>query len=148
MKTIIALMGVSKRGKSPTIQLVEDHLNTIGYTDRIHRTKERSEDPAVIIDFEAIYQNPTTLKKIGLCSVGDNEELVSKGVVVELIEQGKCDICICAVRSSGATHTVLESVSGYTTLYYPKTFEGQIARQREVNRMDALQLLEIARRME
>lgn len=127
MSRIIALQGRGNCGKTTTIKLLPAILTSHGYHPITGMYQNHGND------FLDVYTNGKV--KVGVTSSGDNYDLVHDRLA-DLVAAG-CDVCICACRSYGGTHTAINSFSGYTPKYVPKTIASTPAQEPVVNAADA-----------
>lgn len=115
MKTIIALRGNKKTGKSTTMGILLDRIrkDDCGYKIILDKYRMNSSDFFVIVKKKG--------KLIGICSYGDAQNLIKERCDV-FVARG-CEIIVCACHPSGKTvDAVLSYVAlGYTPEFYEKS---------------------------
>lgn len=79
--------------------------------------------------------------KVGVTSAGDTYDLVLQRLT-RLVGAG-CDVCICACRTHGGTHTAIHSFRGYTYHFEQKTYATGSAAQLAANSADANKLFSL-----
>src|SRR5438067_1440145 len=105
-KTIIALWGAGRLGKSTTIRLAYEELKNHGSViEPGDRANNRPSGPPEVKG--AILKIDGVL--VGFTSPGDDEEWV-EWFVKRLIDAG-CKVIVCATRSKGGSVTVLERLA-------------------------------------
>ena len=128
MGTIIALKGRGGIGKTTTIGMLHAKMLANGFLliSSSYLSTGR--------DFSSIFTKKG--KTIGLASWGDSEQLV-KTKLDELISKGS-EICVCACRSYGGTHTAINSFNPpYSANFISKNIATTQALQVTINDTDA-----------
>lgn len=110
-KTIIAVYGRAREGKSATIKNVVTVFETL-YPTAVIQYLLNDGDILAIVTLGTV--------KIGIESQGDpNSRMISENTIEQLIQAG-CDIIICATRTDGMTTRVVDQLAdnyGYFTLW-------------------------------
>lgn len=127
MNRIIALRGRGNSGKTTTIRLLPNILLAHGYI-RVPGMYQNHGG-----DFLDVFENGK--QRVGVTSSGDTYDLVSDRLT-DLVNAG-CDVCICACRTSGATHTAIFEFTGYASHFENKTYATTPAQEPIVNAADA-----------
>jgi len=133
MRRIIALKGRGYSGKTTTINLLPNILRANGYISvaGMHQNYGR--------DFLDVFENGTQI--VGVTSSGDSFDLVHDRLT-DLVNAG-CDVCVCACRTSGGTHTAISDFTGYVSHFEQKTYALNPAQEPIVNANDANQLFSL-----
>lgn len=126
MSRIIALKGRGNSGKTTTIHLLPDILLTNGYS-RVARMYQNHGS-----DFLDVFENGK--QRVGVTSSGDTYDLVHDRLT-DLVN-AKCNVCVCACRTSGGTHTAIYDLKGYTSHFEQKTYAANPAQEPIVNATD------------
>ena len=84
-------------------------------------------------EFLDVFENGK--QRVGVTSSGDTYDLVHDRLT-DLIN-AKCDVCVCACRTSGGTHTAIYNFTGYTSHFEQKTYATTPAQETIVNAADA-----------
>lgn len=104
---ILALWGKSNNGKSETIlKLVDLLINDGAKIENVKNTRRNAKDKWFVLR----YKN----KLIGITSRGDTCALLEE----DFNNFKKCDICICATHTSGATIKFIEENYHYDNIYW------------------------------
>lgn len=133
MSRIIALKGRGNSGKTTTINLLPNILLANGY-NRVAGMFQQNGG-----DFLDVFENGK--QRVGVTSSGDSYDLVHDRLT-DLVN-AKCDVCVCACRTSGGTHTAIYDFTGYTSLFEPKTYAVSPAQEPTVNASDANKLFSL-----
>ena len=121
-KTIIAVHGRANEGKSETIKNVcKIILDTFPIAKPSKENINYSDDINLIIDINGV--------RIGIESQGDpNSRMIWKKTVRKLAEE-KCDIILCATRTSGETVKTVDKIANdfdYHTLWISSYFSPKL----------------------
>ncbi|RZJ47457.1 MAG: hypothetical protein EOO19_09440 [Chryseobacterium sp.] len=133
MSRIIALKGRRNSGKTTTINLLPNILLANGYSRVAGMYQNHGSD------FLDVFENG--IQRVGVTSSGDTYDLVHDRLT-DLINS-KCDVCVCACRTSGGTHTAIYNFTGYTSHFEKKTYAGTPAQEPIVNAADANNLFSL-----
>jgi phage tail sheath gpL-like len=88
------------------------------------------------------HDSPCTSKqRVGVTSSGDTYDLVHDRLT-DLIN-AKCDVCVCACRTSGGTHTAIYNFTGYISHFEQKTYAATPTQEPIVNAADANKLFSL-----
>lgn len=133
MRRIIALKGRGCSGKTTTINLLPNILRANGYASvaGMHQKYGR--------DFLDVFENGT--QRVGVTSSGDSYDLVHDRLT-DLVNAG-CDVCVCACRTSGGTHTAIYDFTGYVSHFEQKMYASNPAQEPIVNANDANKLFSL-----
>lgn len=127
MSKIIALMGRASSGKTTTIHKLPALLLASGYEQLPGNFKKHG------TDFIDIYTKDGL--KLGITSSGDTYKIVNERLTI--LVSAKCDIIICACRTSGGTHAAINNFKNYTSEFIQKTYASLAANEQSVNTTDA-----------
>ena len=131
MGRIIALQGRANSGKSTTINLLPTILLAHGYSRVAGMYQNHGGD------FLDVFENGK--QRVGVTSSGDTHDLVHDRLT-DLVN-AKCDVCVCACRTFDrvppGTVAAVNSFSGYTPQFVPKTIATSVAQEPIVNAADA-----------
>lgn len=133
MSRIIALKGRGNSGKTTTIKLLPNILFAHGYSRVAGMFQQHGSD------FLDIFENGK--HRVGVTSSGDSYDLVHDRLT-DLVN-AKCDVCVCACRTSGGTHTAIYDFTGYTSHFESKTYATSPAQEPTVNASDANKLFSL-----
>lgn len=133
MSRIIALKGRGNSGKTTTINILPNILIANGYS-RVAGMYQKHGG-----DFLDVFENGK--HRVGVTSSGDTYDLVHDRLT-DLIN-AKCDVCVCACRTSGCTHTAIYNFTGYTSHFEQKTYAPTPAQEPIVNAADANKLFSL-----
>lgn len=133
MSRIIALKGRGNSGKTTTINMLPNILLANGYSRVAGMFQKHGGD------FLDIFENGK--KRVGITSSGDTYDLVHNRLT-DLVN-AKCDVCVCACRTSGGTHTAIYNFTGYTSHFEQKTYAVNPAQEPIVNAADANKLFSL-----
>lgn len=100
-KTVIAIWGTGKQGKSETIKSINENLE-VEFPNLKRQIINDSADITVILTIKKI--------KIGIESQGDPGSRIFKSL--KLFTKSKCQIIICASRTSGSTVNAISELNG------------------------------------
>lgn len=103
-KRIIALQGKGNTGKTTTLLQLISVIECKGY--KIYVKKPHRTEKVVVADINGI--------TVGITTRGDNKECLKTDFAV----LGKCDLYVCACRSSGETVDFLNGEAGNGTVTY------------------------------
>ncbi len=123
MNTIIAIRGVGNTGKTETIKNVYGLLVS-KYPKATIEHKKQGVDIRAIITINNV--------KIGIESQGDppNSRLFKS---IPFFVEEKCNIILCATRSSGKTVQLIEKQEDYEIIWHEKSFIEGTMKQQESN---------------
>jgi hypothetical protein len=127
MNRIIALKGRGNSGKTTTIHLLPNLLLNSGYKRVAGMYQKHGKD------FLDVFENGK--QRIGITSSGDTYDLVYHRL--NDLVNAKCDVCVCACRTSGGTHTAIYKFKGYTSHFEQKTYAAYPVQESIVNATDA-----------
>lgn len=133
MSRIIALKGRGNSGKTTTINLLPNILLANGYSRVAGMYQNHGSD------FLDVFENGK--QRVGVTSSGDTYDLVHDRLT-DLIN-AKCDVCVCACRTSGGTHTAIYNFTGYSSHFEQKTYAATPAQEPIVNAADANKLFSL-----
>ncbi len=133
MSRIIALKGRGNSGKTTTINMLPNILLANGYSRVAGMFQQHGGD------FLDVFENGK--QRVGITSSGDTYDLVHDRLT-DLIN-AKCDVCVCACRTSGGTHTAIYNFTGYTSHFEQKTYASNPAQEPIVNAADANKLFSL-----
>ncbi len=133
MSRIIALKGRGNSGKTTTLNLLTNILMANGYS--LVAGMYQNQGSYFLDIFENVKQ------RVGITSSGDTYDLVHDRLT-DLIN-AKCDVCVCACRTSGGTHTAIYNFTGYTSHFEQKTYAATPAQEPIVNAADANKLFSL-----
>jgi hypothetical protein len=133
MSRIIALKGRGNSGKTTTINMLPNILLANGYSRVAGMFQQHGSD------FLDVFENGK--QRVGVTSSGDTYDLVHDRLTY--LVNAKCDICVCACRISGGTHTAIYNFTGYTSHFEQKTYTATPAQEPIVNMADANKLFSL-----
>ena len=133
MSRIIALKGTGNSGKTTTIKLLPNILLANGYSRVAGMHQNHGSD------FLDVFENGK--QRVGVTSSGDTYDLVNDRLT-ELIN-AKCDVCVCACRTSGGTHIAIHKFAGYTSHFEQKNYATTTAQEPIVNSADVNKLFSL-----
>jgi hypothetical protein len=133
MSRIIALKGRGNSGKTTTINMLPNILLANGYSRVAGMYQKHGSD------FLDVFENG--IQRVGVTSSGDTYDLVDDRLT-DLVN-AKCDVCVCACRTSGGTHTAIYNFTGYTSHFEHKTYASSPAQEPIVNAADANKLFSL-----
>ena len=127
MSRIIALKGRGNSGKTTTINLLPNILLANGYSRVPGMFQQHGSD------FLDVFENG--VQRVGVTSSGDTFDLVHDRLT-DLVN-AKCDVYVCACRTSGGTHTAIYNFTGYSSHFEQKTYAATPVQEPVVNAADA-----------
>lgn len=133
MGRIIALQGRANSGKSTTIHLLPAILLAHGYSRVAGMYQNHGGD------FLDVFENGK--QRVGVTSSGDTHDLV-RDRLTDLVN-AKCDVCVCACRTFGGTHTAIDNFTGYTPQYVQKNYAATPAQELAINTVDVNNLFSL-----
>jgi len=126
MKTILALQGNGKRGKTTTIKLLRKKLIKFGFVSIYPDFKNKA-------DYMDILNRKG--KIIGITTQGDTYEIISEKLKVML--KYNCLIMVCACRTKGKTIKAVVRYNEMERRFIPKTSGTSSKQKLKANNNDA-----------
>ncbi|HEY5125097.1 MAG TPA: hypothetical protein VIK14_15310 [Ignavibacteria bacterium] len=127
-KTIIALKGKGKSGKSTTLRLLSNKLEIQGFKIIIDKRKiNRTDFKYVVFSKNGI--------RVGITSYGDLLEIIKNNL--KILENLNCKILICACRSRGETLNFPKYFSSYRVEFIEKSITDIVSERNKLNKSDA-----------
>lgn len=130
-KTLIAVWGQSGQGKSGTIKKIIDEISNQFSRASIQVIIDGA-DKKVVITIGKI--------KIGIESQGDPGGRLEESLIH--FAKIKCDIIICATRTSGATVKLVDDLSDVYDIVWATNYRSDEKNQDELNQLSAKQITE------
>ncbi len=131
MKTILALQGRGKTGKTTTIRLLRNKLIRRGFVSIYPLFRNTN-------DFVDILQRGRV--KVGVTTQGDLYRIIKTNL--NILESYDCDVMICACRTKGRTINAVTEYKKYERTIIPKLTGNTLRLRRRCNNIDAKYLLE------